>query len=419
MSSHGETATRNETESMTWYRPFFCISIFIPLCFIGCTTRDLKKELTNGLQGKYPIRHTGVHLYYDTLSVISEPDSSSVFFDQDAASYSASTLYTDHGDGTITDLVTGLMWTRNATPKSSLEEAHLFLHEMNQGKYNDWRIPSIKELFSLMDYSGQVFGDQSKRLFIHPDYFIQPLGNSDQGERQTDAQTWSSTACQSLTMGKDQSRYGVNFIDGRVKAYPITNPSSGKPNQLHFRFVRGNPHYGFNLLVDNGDGTVTDQATGLMWQKEDSKTGLDWKSAFEYARDLELAGHSDWRLPTVKELQSLVEYENDIDQSHQASISTLFQTSKRNHPDGTLNYPYYWSSTTLLDGPRPGNQAAYVCFGKASAFIHGKYLDAHGTGAVRSDFKYLQPIEYPFSFGPQGDLVYVRNMVRCVRDLTR
>jgi len=262
-----------------------------------------------------------------------------------------------------------------------------------------------------------VFGEKSVRLFIDTTYFHQPLGNTAIGEREIDAQTWSSTDCQSLTMGRDKSRYGVNFVDGRIKAYPITEPISGLPNKLYFRFVRGNINYGYNKFTDNHDETITDEATGLMWQKVDSKTALDWKSALEYARNSKIAGHIDWRLPTIKELQSLVDYENRVDETGNASISGLFQSSIRNDPNASLNYPYYWSSTTLLDGPQPGNQAAYVCFGKASAFFNGQYVDAHGTGAVRSDLKYLQQANYPISFGPQGDLVYVKNYVRNVRNL--
>jgi hypothetical protein len=383
----------------------------------SCQETNSIQQDTTGVAGGYKIRHTGVSAYYDTASVISNPGSQSVFALQDANSYSASDNFIDHGDGTITDVVTGLMWTKNLTPRQTLEEARVSLSQLNAGRYQDWRIPGIKELYSLIDYSGRVFGDRSIRLFINTTYFDQPLGNTASGEREIDAQTWSSTECLSLTMGKDRSRYGVNFVDGRIKAYPITEPFSGTPNKLYFRFVRGNRQYGYNKFTDNQNGTITDEATGLMWQQADSKVALDWKSALTYADGLNLANQSDWRLPTIKELQSLVVYENQVDATRRASISPLFQTSSRNNPDGSLNFPYFWSSTTLLDGPQPGNQAAYVCFGKASAFFNGQYVDAHGTGAVRSDSKYMQQTNYPIAFGPQGDLVYVKNYVRCVRNV--
>jgi hypothetical protein len=61
--------------------------------------------------------------------------------------------------------------------------------------------------------------------------------------------------------------------------------------------------------------TWTDQATGLMWAKKDNGSGVNWpkdesnnvtwQQAADYCRNLELAGHSDWRLPTIEELQGI------------------------------------------------------------------------------------------------------------------
>ena len=64
-----------------------------------------------------------------------------------------------------------------------------------------------------------------------------------------------------------------------------------------------------NNLIDNQDGTVTDQATDLMWQKSGSARKLTWRNATAYLEKLnkeKFAGYSDWRFPTVEELASLL-----------------------------------------------------------------------------------------------------------------
>ena len=61
-------------------------------------------------------------------------------------------------------------------------------------------------------------------------------------------------------------------------------------------------------LQDNGDGTVTDFDTGLMWQQGDSATPEIWSAANTYCTGLSLAGKTDWRLPEIKELTSIVDY---------------------------------------------------------------------------------------------------------------
>jgi len=61
-------------------------------------------------------------------------------------------------------------------------------------------------------------------------------------------------------------------------------------------------------LIDNGDGTVTDLNTGLMWQKTPSSTSFGWQGAVDYCESLELAGYDDWRAPTLKELFSISDF---------------------------------------------------------------------------------------------------------------
>ena len=62
-------------------------------------------------------------------------------------------------------------------------------------------------------------------------------------------------------------------------------------------------------FTDNGDGTMTDNLTGLMWTKDASLPNVTmeyWNQAIDYCDNLTLAGYSDWRLPNVNELESLV-----------------------------------------------------------------------------------------------------------------
>jgi hypothetical protein len=59
-------------------------------------------------------------------------------------------------------------------------------------------------------------------------------------------------------------------------------------------------------FVDNGDGTVTDHVTGLIWQKEDDGKQRNYENALEYCKNLSLGGYN-WRLPRKEELMELAE----------------------------------------------------------------------------------------------------------------
>jgi hypothetical protein len=64
-----------------------------------------------------------------------------------------------------------------------------------------------------------------------------------------------------------------------------------------------------NDFADNGDETVTDRTTGLMWQRNGSSRTRSWRSAKSYVEELNsknFAEYSDWRLPTIDELASLL-----------------------------------------------------------------------------------------------------------------
>ncbi|MBU1094951.1 MAG: DUF1566 domain-containing protein [Bacteroidetes bacterium] len=381
-------------------------------------TTSLEQEVVPNLEYSYPIVDTEVINFYTNLAITSTQTESDAFYGQDANYAGNKPSYTNNGDGTITDNVTGLMWEQDMGEKLTFEEAFAKADESSLGGHTDWRVPTIKELYSLILFIGQVRGEQAINMFIDTDYFNQPLGDISIGEREIDAQTWSSTEYVGLTMNSDETIFGVNFVDGRIKGYPKYKKNTGSSNKMYFRMVRGNTNYGNNIFVDNGDGTVCDIATGLMWQKADDGIGRDWEEALVYAENLELATYSDWRLPNAKELQSIVDYTRSPQTTKSPAIDPIFETTEIIDPDGNAGqYPFFWSSTTHLDGANPYESAVYVAFGDGQGKMNGILMDVHGAGCQRSDPKSGNINAYPQFFGPQGDVRYVYNFVRCVRDI--
>jgi len=364
----------------------------------------------------YPIVDTGVHQYYSNNAIITAPVPSAAFYGQDACYQGNEPSYTDNGDGTITDNVTGLMWQKDMGDRISYNNALVKADTLTLAGYTDWRMPTIKELYSLIVFTGQASGENVITPFINTDYFIQPAGSP----RPIDAQTWSATKYLSLTMNGDSTVFGVNFLDGRIKGYPQYQPGSNNtvPNaNLFARMVRGNTAYGINNFVDNNDGTITDNATGLMWQQADDGIARDWQNALSYAETLTLSDYSDWRLPNAKELQSIVDYTRCPDITQSAAISPLFSTTSILDPNGNPGqYPYFWTGTSHLDGANPYTMAVYIAFGEAQGRMNNVLLDVHGAGAQRSEPKTGNPADYPQYIGPQGDVRYVFNYTRCVRD---
>lgn len=368
----------------------------------------------------YPIVDTDVSEYSNATGLIEKPDPGDPFYGQDASYQGNVPSYANRGDGTILDNVSGLTWEQDMGEKITFAEALVKADTMTLGGYDDWRVPTIRELYSLILFTGRVSGASAIDLFIATDYFNQPLGDPDLGEREIDAQTWSSTQYKGLTMNGDSTVFGVNFVDGRIKGYPKYQPGSNNtiPRSMYFRMVRGNPAYGINDFKDNNDGTISDFATGLMWQQADDGQMRDWEEALYYAENLELGGYEDWRLPNAKELQSILDYSRSPQSSGTAAINPLFSTTEIQDPEGNPGqYPYFWSSTTHQDGPNPYSAAVYFAFGEAQGKMNNKLMDVHGAGSQRSDPKAGDISAYPQFFGPQGDVRYVYNAVRCVRDI--
>jgi len=385
---------------MSRFLSLFAAVIFCALCGL----------VSPALAGRpYVVVDTGQKTCFGDNAPIVCPEPGQAYYGQDAEYEGAQPAYRDNGDGTISDMNTGLMWVKERGPTVTWDEAMRGAASCRVGGYSDWRAPTIKELYSLIDFTGgQGRTEATSRPYLDTRYFDFKYGNQTAGDRIIDCQDWSSTVYVRTTMNNDSTAFGVNFADGRIKGYPKDRMSRSGHRTRYVRYVRGNPNYGNNRFADNGDGTVTDAATGLTWQKADSGRGLNWKDALAYAEGLKLAGHDDWRLPSAKELQSIADY------SRSPAIDPVFTMSDKK--------AYYWTGTTHLENGR-ADVAVYVAFGPAMGYMTlppgrggtPRIMDVHGAGAQRSDPKSGDPSRFPHGRGPQGDDIRIFNLARCVR----
>jgi uncharacterized protein DUF1566/Big-like domain-containing protein len=187
--------------------------------------------------------------------------------------------YTDNGNGTVTDNITGLIWQKSDdTIYRNWFEAETYCNDLTLGEVSDWRLPLIKENVSIVDKSS--YNPARNSIFS---------GN-------TASEFWSSTDY----VGEADSALILGIWDGGVFY-------RNKYTNKFVRCVRGVERIGPSFY-DNGDGTVTDFSTGLVWQQGEggSKT---WELALNYCEGLHLGGKTDWRLPNSKELISIVNYD--------------------------------------------------------------------------------------------------------------
>lgn len=370
----------------------------------------------------YPIVDTNQTTTYGTRDALAEPPAiGEAFHGQDAQYSGTQSSYQSNGDGTVTDLITGLMWQQTPAANVSYAAAVAGAASAATGGYTDWRLPTIKELYSLMDFSGYTgMSAATSDPYLDDSVFAFSYGDEAAGERFIDAQYWSSTEYVGTTMWGSPTTFGVNFADGRIKGYP----NEAKLGEV--LYVRGPTDYGQNDFVDNGDGTITDRATGLTWLQADSGTAMSWEEALAWAETLVAGGSGDWRLPNAKELQSIVDYTRAPDPTNPTADNTgpaidpLFLLTNIG-TDVEPEYPYLWTSTTHVEGG-VGSKAVYISFGRALGWMEnpqtGAYdlLDVHGAGAQRSDWKAGDASAYPYGHGPQGDVVRIENFALAVME---
>ncbi|MEI8047316.1 MAG: DUF1566 domain-containing protein [Bacteroidota bacterium] len=223
--------------------------------------------------------------------------------------------FTDNGDGTITDNVTRLVWQKTDGGEMTYENAAVYCNNLSLAGYTDWSLPTGIELFSL-NYYNQI------NPALNTAYFTI-----------TTAEYWWT----SESRVDDATKIWLVNAGGGIGAHSKTETiSAGGTRRVHVRAVRKPvtttfpaPHF-----TDLGNGTIRDNFTGLIWEKIQSPNTMAWEEALVYSRNSTLANNTDWRLPNVKELQSL----NDVTLSKPSFDKTFFTNCLSGN---------YWSSTTL------------------------------------------------------------------------
>jgi hypothetical protein len=156
---------------------------------------------------------------------------------------------------------------------------------------------------------------------------------------------WAST----INAGNSSCAWYVFFSSGHVTAY------YDKSYSYYVRCVRGQ-ELSFGNFNDNGDGTVTDNNTGLIWQQDEGGQKT-WEDSITYCEGLSLAGYTDWRLPNIKELDSITD-------------DTLFNPAIDTNFFSDAQMSYYWSSTTYASGSSNAWDVAFT--GATNSYTHSK-----------------------------------------------
>jgi hypothetical protein len=228
-----------------------------------------------------------------------------------AGTASPTPRFTVSGD-CVTDNLTGLMWAKDANLAGTVtwDKAIDYANTLTLCGHSDWRLPNINELESLISI-GEA--DEATRLNGQGFTNVQPYWY------------WSSTAYAYypgdvwvVSMRADYVYAGSKLY--QYHAWPVRAGQEGgvarpwKTGQKeHFRkgddgdLERGVAWPTPRFIAS--DDCVTDNLTGLMWAKNANAGGsVTWNEAIDYAKNVTLCGHSDWRLPNRKELRSLIDF---------------------------------------------------------------------------------------------------------------
>jgi len=246
----------------------------------------------------------------------------------------------------VTDNVTGLIWqddTNVSTYETNQISAISYCEALFLNNKTDWRLPSRKELSTLLHFGK-----------------VKPtIDNTFKNVATGYAKSYVSST---VNAGDVISAQAIDF-NGETTIGVSTSRQYGVDN---VRCVRGGQLTEANLTRGTND-IVTDNVSGLMWQDNlaAKTTNVLFEVAIESCKNLELGGYKDWRLPNVNEINSIMD-----DTKSSPAISSIFQNSAT----------YYWTSTSVHSN---SNYAVVANFGVAQIYSPSKPYNSYDVRCVR------------------------------------
>jgi hypothetical protein len=294
------------------------------------------------------------------------------------------------------------MWQRGDIGDTGLswDQAKSYCDGLKLDGYTDWRLPEIEALQTIVDYSR--FGPALSTNVLHGRSGVYWSGSTDVDDPDAAWNVHFLNGRVSDLDDKADSYYCVRCVRGGAgnaqatvsftppahggspnSSYTVTSShgaktTTGASSPITVTGLANGSAYTFTVeatnaigagaasspsnsvmpdgYVNNGDGTVTANQTGLMWQKADDGVYRNWADAGQYCENLDLGGHDDWRLPNIDELKTLV------DRSRSPTIDPVF----------SCKLDYYWSrSTDVYD---PDNEClVYFRDGEVDAYTETYY----------------------------------------------
>ncbi len=267
--------------------------------------------------------------------------------------------YTDNGDGTVTDNVTGLLW-QQATVANTFTwdasdaplSAQAYCAGLSLGGHSSgWRLPSFIELFSVTNLDGSKPAIDAKAF-----------------PGTVNSMYWAATPY----TYQPGSAWVAYFDNGVAEGYPTTNAGDVRCVWSQYAYEQWTSSQSPAGRYTYPDGsvdssqTVHDTVTGLTWQRGAAPGTANVPDAEQYCAGLKLGGlESGWRLPTVKELLSVV----DFGVSQPAVDQTAFPN---------FDPAIYWAST-----PFPNSNGGYWGVDFYDGSPAGPIVWATGTADVR------------------------------------